>query len=81
MIFKSLSAISISSDQRIYTALILDALKRMPQFHEKLMESRQLEINAWENIVCTARAQGRSIPLWMMNELQRCLYILRMEWA
>ena len=50
---------NISTDQRMnYTALILDALKRLPQFHEKLMESRQLELNAWENIVRTARAKG-----------------------
>ncbi len=50
---------NISNDQRMnYTTLILDALKRFPQFHEKLIGSRQLELNAWENIVRTARAKG-----------------------
>ena len=60
---------NISSDQRMnYIALILDALKRIPQFHEKLMESRQLELNAWENIVCIARAKGEINSL--MDDVQ-----------
>lgn len=41
-----------------YISLIFDAIKLFPDFQEKLLESKQVQLNAWKEIIHDARAKG-----------------------
>jgi TetR/AcrR family transcriptional regulator, transcriptional repressor for nem operon len=41
-----------------YFSLFFDALKLFPAFHEKLLESQQIELDIWTNVGQTARRNG-----------------------
>lgn len=41
-----------------YISLIFDAIKLFPDFQEKLLESKQAQLNAWKEIIHAARAKG-----------------------
>lgn len=41
-----------------YISLTFDALKFVPSFQEKLLESQQMQLKAWEGIIQTARDRG-----------------------
>lgn len=41
-----------------YISIIFDAIKLFPDFQEKLLESKQVQLNAWKEIIHDARAKG-----------------------
>ena len=41
-----------------YISLIFDAIRLFPDFQEKLLLSKQVQLNAWKEIVHTARSKG-----------------------
>lgn len=41
-----------------YISLIFDALKLFPDFHKRLQESREVQLNSWKNIIHAAREKG-----------------------
>ncbi|MDF2840039.1 MAG: transcriptional regulator, TetR family [Clostridia bacterium] len=41
-----------------YISLIFDAIKLFPDFQEKLLESKQVQLNAWKGIIYAARNRG-----------------------
>ncbi|MHB1395016.1 MAG: TetR/AcrR family transcriptional regulator [Clostridia bacterium] len=51
-----------------YISLIFDAIRLFPDFQEKLLLSKQVQLNAWKEIVHTARITGEIESL--MNDEQ-----------
>lgn len=41
-----------------YISLIFDAIKLFPDFQEKLLESKRVQLNAWKEIIHSARSGG-----------------------
>lgn len=41
-----------------YISLIFDAIKLFPDFQEKLLESKKVQLNAWKEIIHSARSRG-----------------------
>ncbi|HYF83585.1 MAG TPA: TetR/AcrR family transcriptional regulator [Clostridia bacterium] len=41
-----------------YISLIFDAIKLFPDFQEKLLESKQVQLDAWKEIIHAARSRG-----------------------
>ena len=41
-----------------YISLIFDAIKLFPDFQQKLQQSKQVQLNAWKEIIHAARARG-----------------------
>jgi AcrR family transcriptional regulator len=57
-----------------YVSIIFDAIKLFPDFKEKLMQSKQIQLSAWKDIIHSARNNGE-IKSTMSDEQIASMFI------